>query len=958
MKVTFSNILLAILAVIVISVVIGICRCQKTTDSNLRHNLGTASMGVKYNSASADVDSVVNLMIGNANFCTVTVGEGLPSQDVRSLLKDSDGYVWIGTSCGMGRYDGAHLYVYSATANDNIWSMAELDADTMLVGTSMGIKLYSRRQNRWQSLDMPSTIVKAICKLHDGNVLIGTEEGLFLWDRHKASSTESACLKRIRIETGMGKSNHITSLLIDGKRGCWFTTADGLGYYNVSSEKVCMYRMPMNIDNSNFFNSLAKYGDDIFLGSFNKGIFAFNVQSHTFRKEAGFEHNMILKTQVFGHYLLIGTNGLGLKIKNLHTGDINTVKYIARKYGAFSSNTVQEIQIIGGKPWIGTQFGGMCYLPNSGKRYDVYSYKDFFSSDYSVRCLFEYGDGAKLIGTRDGLVYVDEHKHIVKHFTSNDGKSALRSNIVTYIGRVDGRVMVGTYGGGIHVFDRNTLSLADFSHQEIALYGCVFDIEQTENGNIWVATQEGLYLLSDDRKVMRIFTPENSPLKSSAIYKLVKDAIGRLWVGTYAGLYLVDTNTCKVLLCGAVPPTSKVSCLMPDSGQSMWVATNCGLYHIDADLRLMTKYDAQAGLPENYVVAVMKEDSKALWVATSHYIAKIDVQGNKLLSNFSLKLSGEATFSNAPVVCDSSFLWWCSTRGLVCIKRSDDALRPKETSCPLVSAYSQDGITTPVVGEDVNIVVKSSVKTLELSLTNLRYAYAYSNVYECKLEGYDKEWRLLDGENTIAYTDLPSGNYVFMVRDPKTKHGSQIMVHVQMNYKAVLAIVCGFLIFICVMWYSYRKITSLRIRLKKEREVLGDAVNSKKQTLQARKSSTENMEQLEERLLDYMQREKPYLNAHITIGELAVALSSSETDISLLLNNKMNINWSNFVNAYRVDEMKHKMLNGGLDKYTITALAEQCGFVSKTTFHRVFKQNTGMTPAEYCKQNNIFASKH
>lgn len=128
------NILLAILAVIVISVVIGICRCQKTTDTNLKHNLGTMSMGGKYKFASADVDSVVNLMIGNADFCTVTVGEGLPSQDVRSLLKGSDGYVWIGTSCGIGRYDGAHLYVYSATANDNIWSMAELDADTMLVG--------------------------------------------------------------------------------------------------------------------------------------------------------------------------------------------------------------------------------------------------------------------------------------------------------------------------------------------------------------------------------------------------------------------------------------------------------------------------------------------------------------------------------------------------------------------------------------------------------------------------------------------------------------------------------------------------------------------------------------------------------------------------------------------------------------------------------------------------------
>lgn len=955
-KVTLRNILLSTLGVCVVLVVVGLCRCLKTTD-NSKYSPATIHMGLKETPTSAYADSAVSLMIGNSDFCKVTEEDGLPNQDVRCILKDTVGYVWIGTSYGMARYDGAHLHAYPATANDNIWSMAELDADTMLVGTAMGIKLYSRRQDKWQSLVMPSTIVKAICKLHDGNVLIATEEGLFLWNRHHANSTESACLKRIRIESGLGKSNHITSLLSDGERGCWFATANGLGYYDVTSERVSMYRMPVNIDNSNFFNSLAKYGNDIFLGSFNKGIFSFNLKSHTFRKEAGFEHNMILKLKVFSHYLLVGTNGLGLKIKNLLTGDVNIVKHIARKPGALSSNTVQEIQVIGGKPWIGTQFGGLCYLPNSEKKYEVYSYNDFFSSDYSVRCFFEYTDGSKLIGTRDGLFYIDEHKHIVRHFTSGDGKSALRSNIVTYIGSVDGCVAVGTYGGGIHIFDRNTLALADFSQEEMALYGCVFDIRQTNDGNIWVATQEGLYLLSDERKVMRIFTPENSPLKSAAIYKLAKDAFGRLWVGTYAGLYIVDTNTYKILPCGAMPTTAKVNYLMPDLRQSMWVATNCGLYHIDADLRMVAKYDAQAGLPETDVVALMKDDGKQLWVATAHYIAKIDVKGNKLSSKSSMKLPKGATFNNASVVCDSSHLWWCNSRGLISMKRNNGILQSCDTFYPMVSAYSQDGITTPVVDEDINVDVKSSVRTLELSLTNLRYAYAYSNSYECKLEGYDKEWRLLDGENTIAYTDLPSGNYIFKIRDPKTKRGSQIAVHVQMNYKVVIAIVCGILILIGLMWYSYRKITSLRIRLKKEREVLGDAINSKKQTMQTRKSNAENMDQLEERLLDYMQKEKPYLNARLTIGELAVALATSETDLSLLLNNKMNINWSNFVNAYRVDEMKRRLQNDGLSKYTLTALAEQCGFVSKTTFHRVFKQNTGMTPAEYCKQNNILASK-
>lgn len=901
-------------------------------------------------------DSVTSIMQCDADFCNVTVDNGLPSQDVRCLLRDNAGYVWVGTNNGVARFDGSHVYVCPATTNESVWSMTEIGCDTLLIGTSLGLRIYSRKQDRLQSLNTPSTIVKALCNLHDGNVLIGTEYGLYLWERNKAGLHEPINLKRVRVETGMGGSNHITSLMADGKKGCWLSTANGLGYYDLLSGRVEMYRMPEKKDNSNFFNCMAKYGDVIFLGSFNKGVFAFDTHSHSFSKETGFEHNLVLKTLVYGHYLLVGTNGLGLKIKNLRTGEVCMVKNGAKKSGTLSSNTVQEICAIDGMPWVGTQFGGLCYLPRFEKWHDVYSFGDFYSSDYSVRYFFELNGGAKLMATRYGLFYIDEKKHMVKHFAADDTGSALRSNIVTYVGKVGERVLIGTYGGGMHVFDDTTLTLSDYSHEEVALYGCVFDIRETKDGSLWLATQEGLYCMSQDGKVMRHFTTENSCLKSNAVYKLHADGLGRLWVGTYAGLYLVDIKTRNILLCAAVPATVKVNHLLPDADNTVWVATDKGLYYVDADMKVIAKYDVHAGLPEDDVVAIKKEDAQSIWLATRHAIIQLDTSCPNSSSRMCVKMLGNESFNNAPVVCDTSYLWWCSEKGLVCVRRKYDASARHAESRPHVSSYALDGVCVPVYGEDESIEVPASVKQLTLSLTNLLYAPDDFCAYECMLEGYDKEWRMLEGEDALSYVDLPSGDYVFKVRDPESKCGSQTSVHVQINSKAVLAIACGFMLVIGLVWYSIRKIMSLHRRLKKEREVLSYAVCSKKQTMQARKSTAENMEQIEERLLDYMQREKPYLNAHLTIGEFAAAISSTEADISLLLNNKMNINWSNFVNAYRVDEMKQRLLKGGLDKYTITTLAEQCGFVSKTTFYRVFKQITGMTPAEYYKQNNISAS--
>ena len=106
-------------------------------------------------------------------------------------------------------------------------------------------------------------------------------------------------------------------------------------------------------------------------------------------------------------------------------------------------------------------------------------------------------------------------------------------------------------------------------------------------------------------------------------------------------------------------------------------------------------------------------------------------------------------------------------------------------------------------------------------------------------------------------------------------------------------------------------------------------------------------------LLSYLEHEKPYLNPKLSIGDVAAKLDCTETELSQLLNNHMNVNFSNFINVYRVNEIKKRLNQENLSKYTLKALSEQCGFSSKATFYRVFKNVTGMTPLEYCKKQNL-----
>ena len=75
-------------------------------------------------------------------------------------------------------------------------------------------------------------------------------------------------------------------------------------------------------------------------------------------------------------------------------------------------------------------------------------------------------------------------------------------------------------------------------------------------------------------------------------------------------------------------------------------------------------------------------------------------------------------------------------------------------------------------------------------------------------------------------------------------------------------------------------------------------------------------------------------------------------EISQVLNQDLNQSFSDFVNKYRVEEVKKLMADGKHEKFTLVALAKQCGFNSKTSFYRVFKKETNKTPADYLKEFN------
>ncbi len=116
--------------------------------------------------------------------------------------------------------------------------------------------------------------------------------------------------------------------------------------------------------------------------------------------------------------------------------------------------------------------------------------------------------------------------------------------------------------------------------------------------------------------------------------------------------------------------------------------------------------------------------------------------------------------------------------------------------------------------------------------------------------------------------------------------------------------------------------------------------------------SKEQKEVLLTRILESMEKEKPYLKKDFTLEIFSKNLESSRSYISQIINEELNQNFSNFINEYRIKEARRILSDPRNKNLTIETMAHSVGFGSKSSFNIAFKKYTGITPSFYLKSFN------
>lgn len=101
-----------------------------------------------------------------------------------------------------------------------------------------------------------------------------------------------------------------------------------------------------------------------------------------------------------------------------------------------------------------------------------------------------------------------------------------------------------------------------------------------------------------------------------------------------------------------------------------------------------------------------------------------------------------------------------------------------------------------------------------------------------------------------------------------------------------------------------------------------------------------------------MEQEKLYRNSDLKLADLAKELDISTHNLTEVINRYIGQNFYDFVNSYRVEDVKQQLNNSGAQNITLLSIGLDAGFNSKSTFNAVFKKQTGMTPSQFKNKNS------
>ena len=576
---------------------------------------------------------------------------------------------------------------------------------------------------------------------------------------------------------------------------------------------------------------MTRIGKKLYLGTMDHGLLCFDISTGEFKEniiDLGCNVIMSLSSDE-KNLLYIGTDGNGVHFVSANNMKIvRSFCYESGNKQAIRSNSVYALLVDReGVIWIGFYQLGLDYTLYQSGLFSTYAYLPYFDSkEMPVRAIAVSKD-EKLIGSRNGLFYIDEKKQRFKSFKVPE----LRSNMILCIYAFEGKYYIGTYGGGIYILNPSTLTLSDFETADLKstpfLKGHVFCIKSDDEGSLWMATSMGHYCYRDGKQI-RHYTTENSKLPGENVYDIWFDSTRKGWICTENGLCIWDPST-NSLKSDMFPEgfihKDKIRTVYEDSNHELYFLPDKGAIFI-SDLSMNHFRRMQSGTPLDGKDAmfIIEDHEGWLWIGTNLGLYRYDKKGNFIPYNFVDGLPSSIFITCFPVIDEEGTMWFGNSKGMIYLTSEQNGRKAKwhyPVAITDVLVNGKQSVYAKMSRENnvYKIKLEADQRNLTIRFSGFTYSEPAYMSYKCKMEGIDSDWQLLSGQSEITYYDLLSGNYQFRIHrvdDPESE--ICLMVTIAPRFNAVMWSVTVLEILIITLAYIYYRRRMKRNNLIQSKE--------------------------------------------------------------------------------------------------------------------------------------------
>lgn len=745
----------------------------------------------------------------NVSLQSLDTENGLSQSTVFCILKDSEGFIWIGTDDGLNRYDGNEFKVYRNDKNDSttisgnlIRTLYEDSQKRLWVGTFQnGLNLYDREKGQFiryksSNVNFNSLSEGSVIDMVEGpdhNFWIGTYWGL---NRFNPKTNNFTHFLEESGEWGVG-GNQVLALrrmgdkmLIGHDKGLSIMDFSTLHFRHFHHNPNDPTSITPGLISDIFQDSkgriwlASKLGVDRFLLKEEKFIHYNHIPG-----DPTSIHSEIINViyEDFNGNIWFGTDGGGISIYDDSLQHF--VSLTSQKDPSFSKVSAYTIFDDGKAIWVGTFGEGIKQV----RKYDqgFVRYVNFHPQvkklgKNSILAFEEDKKGNIWIGTDgSGLYKMNPKKGSFEAYVKNhhEPNNSLSSNVVkSLMFDQHGKLYIGTYAGGLNVLDPETGSIKKYQAKPLEnslVYDNVWALHEDDLGRIWIGTLLGLNLFDPSTKTFTYFHSDHedsTTYNSGTTFGITSDSEGNIWFATADGVgkFLEETQSFKRYnIRNSQLSGDYVKDMFEEKPGVLYALTSQGIDRYDYELDDFVPVPLPDQLLNN-IQSVLVDDEGEFWMGTFNGLCNWNPETGKYRQYDPAEgLQGKEYNPRSRFISSTGDFYLGGLNGFNVFKPEEiktDTVGPKLVLSGLslfhkpVESDDASGILHGDINFQEEIVFDYGQSVFSIHYSALDFYLPKVSNYAYMLKGFDKDWNYVGGEKSATYTNLASGEYTFIVK--------------------------------------------------------------------------------------------------------------------------------------------------------------------------------------------------